>query len=171
MSDFVRKNALPGLMMAAGLMTVLPSMAVADRYNDYAANDRGSEYDGYCYQSTGSSGKGHPVTGAVVGAAVGSQVSKHERGLGALGGAIIGGAIGSNVGKHKDEGCLNGDYYAFNGAYYDPAPAPDGYAVVFFRTRPSSDLYARVHFNGQSRNDDNSWSRFNDRNYSSPHNW
>jgi hypothetical protein len=166
MSVFKRNMALV-LVLSAALAA--PSMALADR--TYAANDRGSEYDGYCYQATESSGKGHPVTGAVVGAAVGSQVSKHERGLGALGGAIIGGAIGNNVGKHKDSGCLNGDYYSFEGAYYDPAPAPDGYAVVFFRTRPSSDVYSRVHYNGQSRNDDNRPYGYNDRGYSSPHNW
>ncbi|HVZ29948.1 MAG TPA: hypothetical protein VG839_06110, partial [Asticcacaulis sp.] len=89
MSVFVRTTALvTTAVMALGLATALPAPA-AERYNDYAANDRGSEYDGYCYQATGSTGKGHPVTGAVVGAAVGSQVSKHERGLGALGGAII----------------------------------------------------------------------------------
>jgi hypothetical protein len=166
MSDFTHKTTLITLVTALGLAMALPSAALADRYNNYADNDRVSEYDGYCYQATGSSGKGHPVTGAVVGAAVGSQVSKHERGLGALGGAIIGGAIGSNVGKHKDEGCLNGDYYAFNGSYYDPAPAPEGYAVVFFRTRPSSDLYVRVHFSGQSRRDDDF-----SRSYSIPRNW
>lgn len=167
MFDLTRKAALVAAT-ALGLAIAVPSTALADRYDEYAANDRGNEYDGYCYQPTGG-GKGHPVTGAVVGAAVGSQVSKNERGLGAIGGALIGSAIGSKVGK-KDQGCLNGDYYAFGGSYYDPPPAPDGYAVVFFRDRPSSDLYVRVHFNSQSRRDDG-WSRFNDRAYSTPRNW
>ncbi len=168
MSVFKRNTAL---VIALGAAMALPSIALANRYDTYAANDRGSEYDGYCYQATESSGKGHPVTGAVVGAAVGSQVSKNERGLGALGGALIGGAIGNKVGKHKDAGCMNGDYYAFEGTYYDPAPAPDGYAVVFFRTRPSSDIYSRVHYNGHSSRDDSRSYGYNDRSYSNSNNW
>ena len=38
------------------------------------------------------------IVGAVTGAVIGSQISKNERGLGALGGAVVGGAVGSKMG-------------------------------------------------------------------------
>lgn len=38
------------------------------------------------------------VVGAVTGALIGSQLSKNERGLGAVGGAVVGGAVGSKMG-------------------------------------------------------------------------
>lgn len=147
------RPAAAGLVLALGLAMALPTVVQARAY------DRGEEYDGYCYQREGSTGKGHPVTGAVVGGAIGSQVSKNERGLGTVAGAMIGAAVGSKVGKHHDDRCLDGEYYAFDGNYYDPPPPPEGYRTVMFRTRPSSDLYDHVNNNGHASRDDsrNNW--------------
>ena len=46
------------------------------------------------------------ILGAVVGGLLGSQVSKNERGLGAVGGAVIGGVVGNKLGKdHGKSNC------------------------------------------------------------------
>ena len=78
------------------------------------------DYDGYCYQK------------------------KHDAGTnGLVAGAIIGGAVGSNAGRDSVK-CYNGEYYSYDSGYYDPPPAPDGYSVVYFHSRPSSSYYDRV---------------------------
>ncbi len=121
---------LAGIALAAGL--ALPAVASAQ------------DYDGYCYQKKHDAGKSGLVAGAIIGGIIGSNVAaKHHRDSGTAVGAVLGGAIGSNAGRDSVK-CYNGEYYAYNGTYYDPPPAPDGYSTVYYRSRPSSDAYSRV---------------------------
>ena len=46
-------------------------------------------YDGYCYAKKHADAKTGTIVGAVIGGLVGSQVSKHERGLGTVGQAQL----------------------------------------------------------------------------------
>lgn len=101
------------------------------------------DYDGYCYQRKKDAGHKGAIIGAIIGGAIGSQVSKNERGLGTVGGAVIGGSIGHNAGKNSVK-CYNGQYYSYENGYYDPPPAPDGYGVVYYNSRPSRDYYDSV---------------------------
>ncbi|ESQ89715.1 hypothetical protein ABAC460_12685 [Asticcacaulis sp. AC460] len=102
------------------------------------------DYDGYCYQRKKEAGRNGAIVGAIIGGAIGSQVSKNERGLGTVGGAVIGGSIGHNAGK-KSVKCYNGDYYSYENGYYEPREAPDGYSVVYYESRPNRRSYDRVH--------------------------
>lgn len=120
------------LAAAAAALMAVPMVASAQNY------------EGYCYQRKKDAGRNGAIVGAIIGGAIGSQVSKNERGLGTVGGAVIGGAIGNNAGK-KSVKCYNGDYYSYESGYYEPAPAPDGYSVVFYESRPSRRDYDRVH--------------------------
>ncbi len=52
------------------------------------------------------------IVGALAGAVIGSQLSKNERGLGALGGAVVGGAIGSKMGHDSGKkACVAANAY------------------------------------------------------------
>lgn len=156
---------LTGIGLIAGL--TLPGMAMAQR--DVR------NYDGYCYVKQTDAKRNGLIVGAVAGGLLGSQVSKNERGLGAVIGAIAGGAIGQNVGKNSVK-CYNGEYYAYQGSYYDPPSGPSGYVPVFYEQRPSSGMYSQVYYdrdrhaspppysyndyrnrNGGNDNRDNSW--------------
>jgi uncharacterized protein YcfJ len=64
---------------------VIPTSA--DAYTRYVC-----KYEQKKREKTGT------IVGAVTGAVIGSQLSKNERGLGALGGAVVGGAVGSKMG-------------------------------------------------------------------------
>ncbi|CAL4866866.1 hypothetical protein MMA231_01111 [Asticcacaulis sp. MM231] len=108
-----------------------------------------SEYDGYCYVKKGSNTTG-TVVGAVAGGALGSQVSKNERGLGTVAGAVLGGVIGNQVGKSNDR-CLNGEYYSYESGYYQPGYAPDDYNVVYYKSRPNTKMYDVVYYDNQRR--------------------
>ena len=122
--------------LAAGLM--IPGLA--------SAQDRDlRSYDGYCYAKKKDAQTNGTVIGAVIGGLVGSQISKNERGLGTVGGAVVGGVIGNNVGKSSVK-CYNGEYYSYQGAYYDPAPPPSGYTVVYYKERPPQDRYQHVYY-------------------------
>jgi hypothetical protein len=124
------------LGMAGGL--ILPNMA--------AAQDRDLRgYDGYCYARKAEAKRNGTVIGAVLGGLIGSQISKNERGLGAVGGAVIGGVIGNSAGK-SSVNCYEGNYYAYQGHYYDPAPPPSGYTVVYFKSRPPQRYYKHVYY-------------------------
>ncbi|MGN6422448.1 MAG: glycine zipper 2TM domain-containing protein [Asticcacaulis sp.] len=102
-------------------------------------------YDGYCYARKSDAQKNGAIIGAIVGGLAGSQISKNERGLGAVGGAVAGGVVGSQIGKSSVK-CYNGAYYAYNGRYYTPPAAPDGYDVLYFKQRPTTgDYYDRVY--------------------------
>jgi hypothetical protein len=127
-----------GLLLSLAATLAIPAMA--------SAQDRDLRgYDGYCYAKKKDAQTNGTVIGAVLGGLVGSQISKNERGLGTVGGAVVGGVIGNNVGK-KSVKCYNGEYYSYQGAYYDPAPAPSGYSVVYYKDRPSNDRYERVYY-------------------------
>lgn len=106
-----------------------------------------SQYDGYCYVKKGSNTTG-TVVGAVAGGALGSQVSKNEKGLGTVAGAVLGGVIGNKVAKSNDK-CLNGEYYSYQSGSYTPAYAPDGYDVVYYKSRPDSKMYDVVYYDTQ----------------------
>lgn len=75
--------AVAGSLVAGSL--AMPSPAEA--YTRYVC-----KYEQKKREKTGT------VIGALTGAVIGSQISKNERGLGALGGAVVGGAVGSKMG-------------------------------------------------------------------------
>jgi uncharacterized protein YcfJ len=106
-----------------------------------------TQYDGYCYVKKGSNTTG-TVVGAVAGGALGSQVSKNEKGLGTIAGAVLGGVIGNKVDKSNDT-CLNGEYYSYQSSSYTPAYAPDGYNVVYYKSRPNAKMYSVVYYDTQ----------------------
>lgn len=125
-------TALLGAAAALALVSAAP-----------AAHAQG--YDGYCYAKKQADAKTGTIVGAVIGGLVGSQVSKHERGLGTVGGAVVGGAIGHQVGKSSAK-CMNGAYYSYESSgYYTPPAAPDGYQVVYYNDRPDSTYYTQVY--------------------------
>lgn len=127
-----------GLALGLALVMAAPTLAMAQDQDL-------RNYDGYCYAKKKDAQKSGTVIGAVIGGLIGSQVSKHERGLGTVGGAVIGGAIGNNAGKSSVK-CYNGEYYSYQGSYYDPAPAPSGYTTVYYKARPSQDYYSNVYY-------------------------
>jgi len=115
-----------------------------------AANAQDTRYDGYCYVKQNDAKTTGTVVGALAGAAIGSQVSKHERGLGAVGGAVAGGLIGRQIGKSSVK-CYNGEYYSYNTGQYTPAPAPDGYVPVYYEQRPDTSAYNTVYYDPDRR--------------------
>lgn len=127
-----------GLAAALAGSLVLPAVASAQ-----VRDVRG--YDGYCYAKKKDAQRNGTVIGAVIGGLIGSQVSKHERGLGTVGGAVIGGVIGNNAGKSSVQ-CYNGEYYAYQGRYYDPPRPPAGYTVMYFQHRPPNSYYRNVYY-------------------------
>ena len=114
-------------------------------------------YDGFCYAKKREAQRNGTVIGAVIGGLIGSQVSKNERGLGTVGGAVIGGVIGNNAGKSSVK-CYNGEYYSYQGAYYDPAPPPSGYTVVYYRQRPPQTYYSQVYYDRYHHERPGPWS-------------
>ena len=127
-----------GVIMGLASAMIIPAVA--------SAQDRDLRgYDGYCYAKKKDAQTNGTVIGAVLGGLVGSQISKNERGLGAVGGAVVGGVIGNNVGK-KSVKCYNGEYYSYQGSYYDPAPPPSGYTVMYYKERPPQDRYQNVYY-------------------------
>lgn len=126
---------LMGLSLAAGL--TLPGVALAQR--DVRS------YDGYCYVKQQDAKRNGLIVGAVAGGLLGSQVSKNERGLGAVIGAVAGGALGQHIGQSSVK-CYNGEYYAYQGRYYDPPAGPSGYVPVFYEQRPPERMYSNVYY-------------------------
>ncbi len=109
------------------------------------------DYDGYCYQKKRDAGNSGMVAGAIIGGIIGSNVAaRHHRDSGTAVGAVVGGAIGHNAGRNSVK-CYNGQYYAYEGTYYDPPPAPDGYSVVYYHSRPSRDYYDSVQTRAYNR--------------------
>ena len=150
------KTYLAPSLAVLGLMAA----SLATPFAAHAQYDTRS-YDGYCYAKKDNAGTNGAVIGAVVGGLAGSQVSKHERGLGTVGGAVLGGVIGNQVGKSSVK-CYNGAYYAYRqGQYYSPPAAPDGYQVLYFRDRPQSGYYDTVYYDPPS----NRYSQSDDRGY------
>ena len=137
-----------GLAIGLGLALTAP-MAMAQPYDV-------RHYDGYCYVRKQDAKREGAVTGAVIGGLIGSQASRHERGLGAIAGAIIGGAIGADVGRSSVR-CYNDEYYAYQGHYYDPAPPPAGYMVMYYQNRPDSGHYRHVYYDRQHHERPGPW--------------
>ena len=125
-----------GLMIGLGL--VAAGAASAQAYDTRQA-------DGYCYAKQKDAKSEGALTGAIIGGLLGSQVSKNERGLGAVTGAVIGGAVGSNAGKSSVK-CYNGEYYAYQGSYYQPPRPPAGYTTVYYQSRPDQSHYSHVYY-------------------------
>lgn len=137
-----KTKTLIGLMAASTLVAAVPAA--------HAQTD--NNYNGYCYAKKDSAKTAGTVIGALAGAALGSQISKNERGLGAVGGAVVGGAVGRHIGADSVK-CMNGDYYSYQSGYYQPAPAPDGYQVVYYKDQPPADAYSHIYYNRDRRND------------------
>ncbi len=127
-------------------ITVLLGAAAALALVTAAPAAHAQNYDGYCYAKKKADAKTGTIVGAIIGGAIGSQVSKNERGLGTVGGAVVGGAVGNQVGKSSAK-CMNGAYYSYQSGYYAPPPAPDGYQVVYYNARPDSSYYTQVYTN------------------------
>jgi uncharacterized protein YcfJ len=125
-----------GLMAAASLLAAAP----------LAAHAQDSTYNGYCYAKKDKAKTTGTVIGAIVGGLAGSQISKNERGLGAVGGAVVGGAVGRGIGASSVK-CMNGDYYSYQQGSYQPAPAPDGYQVVYYKDQPPTSAYSHIYYN------------------------
>jgi hypothetical protein len=125
---------LAGLTLVAGL--TVPALAEAQDVRSY---------DGYCYVKQKDAKRNGLIIGAVAGGLLGSQVSKNERGLGAVIGAVAGGALGQNIGKNSVK-CYNGEYYSYQGHYYDPPAGPSGYVPVFYEQRPPERMYTQVYY-------------------------
>ena len=130
------KTNITALLGAAAALVLVSAAPAAHAQN----------YDGYCYAKKKADAATGTIVGAIIGGAIGSQVSKHERGLGTVGGAVVGGAVGHQVGKDSAK-CLNGAYYSYQSGYYSPPPAPDGYQVVYYNARPDSSYYTQVYNN------------------------
>ncbi|MGZ3304493.1 MAG: glycine zipper 2TM domain-containing protein [Asticcacaulis sp.] len=135
------KTNMTALLGAAAALAFGAAVPAAHAQNGY---DNGANYDGYCYAKKKADAKTGTIVGAIAGGLIGSQVSKHERGLGTVGGAVIGGAIGNQVGKSSAK-CYNGAYYSYQSGYYTPPPAPDGYEVVYYNQRPDRGYYSQVY--------------------------
>jgi len=138
--------AFDAKILTAGAAIIL-ALAAGAPMAAQAQSQGSAQYDGYCYVKKGSNTTG-TVVGAVAGGALGSQVSKNERGLGTIAGAVLGGVIGNKVGKSNDT-CLNGEYYSYQNGSYTPAYAPDGYNVVYYKSRPDSKMYSTVYYDTQ----------------------
>jgi uncharacterized protein YcfJ len=141
--------ALMKMTLTAGVAILLATTAVAPvtMAQTQYQKQNSSEYDGYCYVKKGSNTTG-TVVGAVAGGALGSQVSKNEKGLGTIAGAVLGGVIGNKVAKGNDT-CLNGEYYSYQSGSYSPSYAPDGYNIVYYKSRPDSKMYSVVYYDTQ----------------------
>jgi hypothetical protein len=148
------------MAVAAALAVTLAAPGLAGAQQRYEVRN----YDGYCYIKQSEAKRNGLILGAVAGGLLGSQVSKNERGLGAVLGAVVGGAVGQNIGK-KSVKCYNGEYFAYQGRYYDPPRGPSGYVPVFYEQRPPSNMYSEVYYDRNRRagpppysyQDNNNW--------------
>ncbi len=134
------------IAVAAGLAMALAVPVMANAQQRYEVRN----YDGYCYVKQTEAKRNGLILGAVAGGLLGSQVSKNERGLGAVVGAVVGGAVGQNIGKNSVK-CYNGEYFAYQGRYYDPPRGPSGYVPVFYEQRPPSSMYSEVYYDRNRR--------------------
>jgi len=129
-----------------------------------AVQAQDTNYDGYCYAKKESNKTTGTVVGAVAGGAIGSQVSKNERGLGTILGAVAGGALGRTIGASTVK-CMNGEYYSYQNGSYTPAAPPEGYDVVYYKTRPSSGAYSTVYYDAYRHTDPNLAYNYNNNGY------
>jgi len=136
--------------MTAGGMAIALAFGAAALAAPASAAPR---YDGFCYHKQENTKTKGTVIGALAGAAVGNVVAgKGNKTEGTVLGAVVGGAIGNQVGEEvkerKVQQCLNDQYFVFNGRQYAPPPAPKGYVVAYYTTRPYYNTYYR-HSNGR----------------------
>ena len=87
--------------MAAVVSTGLILGAVAPM----AASARPASY--VCQAEKSKDSRTGLILGAIAGGLLGTQISKHEKGLGALGGAVVGGVVGSKLGKDHGKATCN----------------------------------------------------------------
>lgn len=139
--------ALTQMTLMTGAAILLAAAAPAAMAQTPYQSQTASQYDGYCYVKKGSNTTG-TVVGAVAGGALGSQVSKNEKGLGTIAGAVLGGVIGNQVDKRNDT-CLNGEYYSYQNGSYLPGYAPDDYNIVYYKSRPDSKMYSVVYYDAE----------------------
>jgi len=130
------------LIKAAGAVALVAAMALPSLVSaqGYAYDNRYTQYhgyDGYCYE------KKHDAIGGTIS-------NTHNKGVGTVLGALVGAAVGSHVGRDSVT-CYGGSYYAYQGAYYDPAPPPAGYVTVFFHNRPDGHHFHDVWYDRANR--------------------
>lgn len=127
-------------MTAVALVAAVAAPAFAD--------DGQAHYDGYCYARKDDSAGKDALKGAAIGAAAGAIFGhKKKKVKTAVIGAAVGAGVGYVVGKNSHEkiNCADGRYYVYASGYYDPAPADEGYRIVFFQDRPGDvDLYVKT---------------------------
>lgn len=106
-----------------------------------------ADYDGYCYAKKTNKERDDALKGAAIGAGLGAIFGKKHNKVKT---AVIAGAAGAVAGyvvaknSHEKIDCADSRYYVYTSGYYDPAPADDGYKIVFFQDRPGDvDLFVR----------------------------
>ncbi len=142
--SYVKTALTTGSVLGLAILIGLPGMASAQNRNQNRYDV--SQYDGYCYAKQKDAKRDGALLGAVLGGALGGSVADtHNKGLGTVLGAVIGGTIGSNSGRSSVK-CYNGEYYSYQGSYYQPASPPAGYTTVYYQNRPSQDQYSHVYY-------------------------
>jgi len=119
------------------------------------AQAQSRRYDGFCYEKVQNTKTKGTVIGAAAGAALGNVAASDGRKTeGTILGGVLGAVVGNQIGEHQKEKakaeCLNDRYYVYDGRYYTPPPAPEGYRVTYYDQRPHYNTYY-THKNGKVR--------------------
>ncbi len=131
----------------AALILGALTMATPAAIVPMTAQAQTADYDGYCYVKKEDIAGKDAAIGAAAGAIAGGLLGKKgDKTKTAVVAATVGGVAGYVVGKNSKGKirCSKGKYYVYSKGYYDPAPAGEGFKVVFFEERPANvDLYTR----------------------------